>query len=106
LGKIPEEWGDIKVLNAKIGDYTLIARRNGSDWYIGTITDWEKRSFEISFDFLADGLYEMKYIEDGINADTRAIDYKLKSNKITKNDKMTIHLVPGGGWIARINKVK
>ncbi|MCB0732905.1 MAG: glycoside hydrolase family 97 catalytic domain-containing protein, partial [Ignavibacteriae bacterium] len=52
--KIPVEWDDLKVLEAKIGDYTLLARRNGDDWYIGAITDWIPREFEINFDFLSD----------------------------------------------------
>lgn len=102
--KIPVEWDDLKVLEAKIGDYTIIARRNGDDWYIGAITDWTPREFEINFDFLSDGIYEMEYIEDGINADERAIDYKLKKLSITKNTNLKIKLAPGGGWIARIIK--
>ncbi|MCB9208909.1 MAG: glycoside hydrolase family 97 protein [Ignavibacteriales bacterium] len=102
--KIPVEWDDLKVLEAKIGDYTLLARRNGDDWYIGAITDWIPREFEINFDFLSDGIYEMEYIEDGINADVRAIDYKLKKINVTKNDIIKIKLAPGGGWIARIMK--
>ncbi len=103
--KIPVEWDDLRVLEAKIGDYTIIARRNSDNWYVGAVTDWDPREFEINFDFLADGIYEMEYIEDGINADERAIDYKRKTKNITNKDKLKIHLSPGGGWIARIIKI-
>ncbi len=105
ISKIPVEWDDIKVLNAKIGDYTIVARKNDDNWFVGAITDWDKREFEINFDFLSEGVYELEYIEDGINANERAIDYKRKIRNITKNEKMNIKLAPGGGWIARLSKV-
>lgn len=105
MSKIPVEWDDLKVLKTKIGDYTIVARKKDENWYIGAITDWEPREFEIHFNFLSDGIYEMEYIEDGINAAERAIDYKRKTGKITQKDKMQIKLAPGGGWIARIIKI-
>lgn len=106
ISKIPVEWDDIKVLNAKIGEYTIIARKEKDNWFVGAITDWDSREFEINFDFLSDGIYEMEYIEDGINAAERAIDYKKFTRSITNEDKIKIKLAPGGGWIARITKTK
>ena len=104
ISKIPVEWDDLKVLHAKIGEYTVLARKNGDDWYLGAITNWDPKEFEITFDFLEDGEYQMEFIEDGINADTRAIDFLKKSNTITKGDSINIKLAPGGGWVARIVK--
>jgi alpha-glucosidase len=104
ISKIPVEWDDLKVLHAKIGEHTVLARKNGDDWYLGAITNWDSKEFEIGFDFLEDGEYQMEFIEDGINADTRAIDYLKKSKKITKGDSIKIKLAPGGGWVARIIK--
>ena len=60
ISKIPVEWDDIKVLDAKIGDYTIIARKKDDNWFIGAITDWEPREFEINFDFLSDEVYELE----------------------------------------------
>ena len=102
--KIPVEWDEIKVLESKIGDYTILARRSGTDWYVGAITDWDTRDFELSFDFLDAGNYQMEYIEDGINADSTAKDYKIRSQSVTNKSKIKIHLAKGGGWLARIIK--
>jgi alpha-glucosidase len=104
ISDIPVEWDDLKVLHAKIGDYTVIARKNGDNWYIGGVTNWDKRELNISFDFLDDGEYTMEYIEDGINADTRAIDYSRRTMVVTKEDSIKIDFAPGGGWIAKIIK--
>jgi alpha-glucosidase len=104
ISTIPVEWDDLRVLQASLGEHTVLARRHGNDWYIGAITNWEPKEFEIVFDFLEDGDYRMEYIEDGINADTRAVDYRKKSRTIRQGDSVDISLAPGGGWVARLVK--
>ena len=104
MAKIPTEWDEIKVLEAKIGNYTIVARRNGDDWFVGASTDWEARVFELSFDFLEEGTYEMEFIEDGPNAGTTAIDYVKRSEIVSSTTRKTINLAQGGGWIAKIIK--
>jgi alpha-glucosidase len=106
ISKIPTEWDDLKVLHAKIGEHTVVARKNGDNWYIGAVTDWNAKSFDINLEFLDDGEYQMEFIEDGINADTRAIDYKKRSKKVTASDSIEINLASGGGWIAKLVKEK
>ncbi len=104
ISNIPVEWDDLRVLDAKTGEYTILARKKGDDWYIGAITNQDARNIEISLDFLDEGEYQMEYIEDGINADTRAIDYNRKTMKVTNKNTQKISLAPAGGWIARISK--
>ena len=87
MTEIPTEWDEIKVLEAKIGNYTIVARRNGNDWFVGASTDWEARDFELSFDFLGEGTYDMEFIEDGPNAGTTAIDYVRQSEEVTSTTK-------------------
>lgn len=106
ISSIPTEWEDLKVLHAKMGEHTVVARKNGDNWYIGAITDWKAKSFDIDLDFLDETNYTIEYIEDGINADTRAIDYIKKSKSVTNTDTIQIDLSPGGGWIAKVIKEK
>ncbi len=35
LTPVPSVWDDTKVLDARIGDYLIVARRRGRDWYVG-----------------------------------------------------------------------
>lgn len=39
LSKVPSVWEETKVLNAKIADYILLARKSGENWYVGAMTD-------------------------------------------------------------------
>jgi len=103
IAKVPVVWDDIKVLAAKTGDYLLLARRTGREWYIGGMTDWNARDFELDLSFLPAGEYTMEIFQDGINADRHAQDYKHIKTNVRTEDKMTIHLAPGGGWVARLS---
>jgi alpha-glucosidase len=105
ISAIPTEWEDLKVLHSEVGEHTVLARKNGENWYIGAITNWNPKSFKISLDFLEEGDYQMEFIRDGINADTRAIDYVKKSKTVNNSQTLEIDLAPGGGWIARIIKI-
>jgi alpha-glucosidase len=99
---IPVVWDDIKVLDAKVGDYLLLARRSGKEWFVGALTDWTSRDMELDLSFLPPGQYNMEVFRDGINADRFAGDYKHYKAEIKSGEKMKIHLAPGGGWTARI----
>lgn len=104
LSKVPTTWDETIVLEAKVSDYVIIARKSGDDWYIGAMTDWTSRKFQIDLSFLDGGKYNAEIYQDGINADRYASDYKRVIKVISKNDKIDIDLAPGGGWVARIHK--
>ena len=99
---IPVVWDDIKVLEAKVGDYLLLARRSGKEWFAGALTDWTSRDMNLDLSFLPAGQYTMEIFQDGINADRFAVDYKHYKVNVKSGEKMKIHLAPGGGWAARI----
>ena len=102
LAAVPTEWDETKVLDAKIADYVVVARRNGHEWYIGGMTDWTPRELDIDLSFLPDGNFHMAAYEDGVNADRMASDYKFVRSQVSKASKLKIKLAPGGGWAARI----
>ncbi len=105
LTKIPVEWDQIVPLNGKVGEYVSMARKNGDNWYVATITNWSPRKQTLNFDFLDDNqTYTMEIIKDGLNSDIRAIDYKKEVRKIKKGDTIEVDLAPGGGWVASIKK--
>jgi alpha-glucosidase len=103
LAPVPTEWDETKVLNARIADYVLVARRNGQDWYVGAMTDWTARDLDVNLSFLADGSFTMEAFQDAVNADRVASDFKTTTSSVNKGEKLKIHLAPGGGWAARIH---
>jgi alpha-glucosidase len=104
LAAVPTEWDETKVLDGKIADYVLVARRNGKEWYVGAMGDWTARDLDVDFTFLPGGNYAMDAYQDGVNADRNASDYKKTTSQVSKSTKLKIHLAPGGGWAARIHQ--
>jgi alpha-glucosidase len=102
LSAVPTEWDQTKVLDARISDYVLIARRSGNEWYIGAITDWSPRELELDLSFLPAGNFLLDEYRDGINADQYAEDYKRVKQTVTRATKLHLKLAEGGGWVARV----
>ena len=90
------------MLDGKLGDYVVVARRSGREWYVGAMTDWTRRELEVDFSFLPAGAFRMEAYQDGANADRFGSDYKKVSSQVSKADRLKIGLAPGGGWAARL----
>lgn len=103
LSAVPSVWDDTKVLDAKVGEYLLTARRNGDKWFLGAMTNWTPRNMTIDFSFLPEGEHKITIWQDGINADRNGSDFKKVVQTVNKNIKLNIHLAPGGGWAAVVN---
>ena len=102
-GKIPCVWDETIVLDGKISDYILVARKSGNDWWVATMTDWTPRNLEVDLSFLGTGLFEAEIYSDGVNADVYGADYQVEKKMVTTKDKIQIKMAPGGGWVAHFN---
>lgn len=106
ISRIPTVWDDTKVLKARVGEYIIIARKNGDKWYIGAMTNEKGREFTIDLSFLGNGNFSVDYIEDGLNADRYAGDYILKNKTVLATDSMHIKMAQGGGWAAILTPIR
>ena len=102
IADIPTVWDQTIVLDGKMGEYCVTARRKGNDWYIGGITNWTARDITIDLSFLPDGNYVGDWYVDGRNAHRDATDYRREKEPV--GFVKTIHLAPGGGFAAKISK--
>jgi alpha-glucosidase len=95
--KLPVVWDETRLLKGKIAEYTVMARRSGDEWYVGAITNWDRRSIDLETGFLSPGKYRLEAIADGINADLRAEDYVKKEISFQSGDVLKLSLASGGG---------
>ncbi len=100
LSVVPSVWDETIPLFGKVGDYVGVARRSGDEWYIGAITDWSQRDFDIDLSFLPQGDFELIEFKDGPNAANHAEDLAKETARVTSGDKIKIHMAPGGGYAA------
>jgi len=105
ITSVPVTFDETIPLEGKVGEYVALARKNGDTWYAGAMSNWTARDLTLDFSFLGNGDFQAVIFQDGINADRDATDYKKEIIKISRDTKLKIHLAPGGGWAARIEKI-
>lgn len=106
---VPVDWSETRVLNAEIGDFLTVARRERGkkNWFIGSITDETARSLDITLDFLQAGKkYEATIYADGKNAHYQDNPYPVEIRKVqvTKGSKLALKLAAGGGCAVAIRE--
>ena len=105
ITSVPVTWDETVALEAKAGEYAIIAKRKGDKWFIGGMTNngQTEREFAVKLDFLKkDRAYQMTSFEDGINAGRQAMDYRCKSSQVKNGDVLTVKMVRTGGFAAVI----
>lgn len=103
LGNVPTDWEQTLPLVAKVGEYAVVARKKGDEWYVGGMTNGEARDLEIDFSFLPDGVERMAEVfRDNTTTDTNAKAYTHEVFSVTNATKKSYHLSPGGGVAIRI----
>ncbi|MBR1941742.1 MAG: glycoside hydrolase family 97 protein [Bacteroidaceae bacterium] len=99
ITSVPTTWDELKVLDAKVGEYVVVARRKGTKWFVGAITTDKAQQLTLNLDFLVDNAqHTLTSFEDGINAAKFARDYKKHTTTVSKGTQLTLNLVRNGGW--------
>lgn len=104
IASVPTVWDETIALDGKLGEYIVIARRKGNDWYVGAMTDWNKRDIQLNLSFLSGNNYRAEIFKDGVNAGKAARDYKKETIDVPVDKKLEISLASGGGCVVKIIK--
>lgn len=102
IAQIPTTWDESRVLEAKFGEYVVIARKTKNTWYIAGITGEKGHVSKLDLSFIEKGSYKATILKDGPNADRVGTDYLLTSDKIDVSKPFAINMVSGGGFILKI----
>ncbi len=98
LSAVPTTFDDTKVLDASLGEYALMAKRKGQDWFVGGMTNWTKRDLNMDFSFLPKGKsFRGEIYCDAKDAGKDATKYEHSTITLTHESHMQLHLAGGGG---------
>lgn len=108
---VAADWDDTKILSAEPGDYVITARKakGTENWFVGGITDENKRDYALDFSFLDKGKkYEATIYEDGKDADyiDNPQSYNIYKKEITSKSKINFKMARSGGFAISIKPVK
>ena len=97
------DWSESRYIKAEPGDYVVIARKakDSGQWFMGGVTDEQKRTFDLTLDFLEPDLqYEATIYRDAPDADyhTNPQAYEIEKRTVSREDVLSLTAAPGGGF--------
>ncbi|MBT9188766.1 glycoside hydrolase family 97 protein [Zobellia russellii] len=101
---VPTTWDETKVLEAKIGEIGVIARRKNNEWFVGGINGNQSRTVELDFSFLDENAaYIAKLYTDDKTVQTRT-HVKIEEIELDSNSSISLNLQKNNGFAIRIQK--
>jgi len=98
---VPTVWDETRFVDGYPGRLAVLARRRGTDWYVGAITsDTMVSVAEVPLRFLGAGNYDVALISDGEDVDR----FAYATETLIRRDTMTVELAPRGGFVARFTR--
>jgi alpha-glucosidase len=104
IKEIPTTWDETKVIDAKVSEYILIARRKDNEWYVGAINNHEERTINFPLHFLGDGKYDAEIYSDADDTSENPNHLILQKKVLTKDANLSLKLAAGGGLVIRLKK--
>ena len=101
--KIPTVFDDTKAIHGSIGKYATIARKAGTQWFVGSINAGQRRTLKIPLQFLEPAqAYEAHIYADGTpdGANRTAVSYETR--RVTARDVIDADLAAHGGHAIRL----
>jgi len=97
------DWLQSKYLLAEPGDYLVVARqgKKNGQWFVGGVTDDQKRTLDVPFSFLEPGkTYEATIYRDADDADYKNNPqaYVIEKKEVTTDTVLPMTMARGGGF--------
>lgn len=105
LRTVPGTWDEMHVPLAEFNKYVTVARRNGTDWWVGTLNDGTARTLNLELDFLGEGEYRAEIYTDAPDAEKNPNHLSKEIRTVTRKDKIELPLAVDGGAVLRISKL-
>jgi alpha-glucosidase len=99
LAAIPTTWNDSKVLDAKVGEFVVLARRSGVSWHIGAMTDGKARAIKAPLRFLPSGQFGAELWRDD---EAAKHGVSRREAVVTSADELTLELGAAGGAYVKL----
>jgi len=102
---MPTVWDETKVIEGKIGEYATIARKSGSDWFLGSLTGNAGKSVQLILDFLdPNASYEaVIYSHDpGSESFTKV---KIETREVNANSVLEFEVAENEGLAVHFRKI-
>lgn len=108
LKRVPTVWNDTRVLDAKIAQRIVVARRSGETWFIGGMTGSEAQTSQVRLDFLSTGrgYTATIYRDDPTAASGDWRPAKRETRRVTSADTLALAMEKSGGCVVILDPLQ
>jgi len=121
--RVPAAFDDTEVVDARIGEYVVTARRKDREWFLGAMTGGDARNVEVPLEFLSplrnaddrgffSGFvpewpeYLAEIYSDGIGADDDPEDVRIDRAIVDPSTTIQASMVESGGTAIRLRRAR
>lgn len=97
LRAVPTIWDETRVLDGVVGEHIVVARRNGSRWFVGGMTGDQPYTYRLPLSFLGKGTYAAHIFADPTNPEAKYDALSESTQTVTSRDTLTLPMRPAGG---------
>lgn len=102
IHSIPAVWDETIVLpGSAIGELSIFARRSGGSWFLAVMNGPQARTIQVPLTFLGDGRYKALMACDNMENPAAVV---MGEKTLRREDTLSIDMIGGGGFIARLAK--
>lgn len=105
LKLVPTVWDQTKVISGSIGEFILIARKSGDNWFVAAMNNIIPRELEMNFSFLDQREYQMITYADAADADIYPEKLIQTKKIVNRNSILKISMTVGGGYAAFLSPI-
>ena len=98
LRAVPTSWDETRFIAGEIGEFVVIARRCGNDWFVGAMTNEAARAVDVALDFLGEGRFAATIYADGDTPNA----LEMSERSVDRRDTVSLRLASGGGGVVEM----
>lgn len=98
----PTVWDETRVLGGGPGEYIAIARRHGSEWFVGAITGTVGREIDVPLEFLGRGNFSAEIYTDAPDAAANPKHTVTEKRQVDAATTLHLKLAASGGAAIRL----
>jgi alpha-glucosidase len=102
---MPTVWDETKVIEGKIGEYATIARKSGSDWFLGSLTGNTGKTIQFSPNFLDESASYKAVIYSHDPGSESSTNVKIETRKLNAGSVLEFDVAENSGLAVHFRKV-
>jgi len=104
IESMPVSWDETRFIDGQLGEFLVVARRDGGAWYIGGITNDLPRRLSIPLDSLGSGTRAATVFRDGSMDPDDPNAIRIEHRDVAAGDSLVVDLATGGGFVAIVRE--